>query len=282
MSRNLWTTLGTLAGVGGVVGATLLWSRRARAAGVSTPTAEPSDAPPQPLDLAPLPRPQDVQGDLARNWGTTPLDLRPLLLTMEEAARIPGSARLLGVFAFGESRFVSAAHNGNAPDEEAERKSSRRAYDDHKANNPPLKHGERAADFGSGGLFGQLAPYFLWTGVPELGDKAPLLGAPPELLFQPRAAAFGAIVYLQRLLKHYRIDDHADLRAGWASPSLLTTGRGSPRYGETRARFLDHAKTVGIDLADTTTIPTRLDASGWPGVPAVFTALVGSLPKEAA
>ena len=38
---------------------------------------------------------------------------------------------------------------------------------------------------------------------------------------------------------------------------------------------------VGIDLADAT-IPPKLDASAWPGVPAVFAGLVGSLPKEVA
>ena len=47
-----------------------------------------------------------------------------------------------------------------------------------------------------------------------------------------------------------------------------------------RARFLADAKTLGIDLSDTTTIPPKLDASAWPGVPAVFAGLVGALPKE--
>jgi hypothetical protein len=37
---------------------------------------------------------------------------------------------------------------------------------------------------------------------------------------------------------------------------------------------------VGIDLADVDTIPAKLDASAWPGVPAVFAGLVGALPKE--
>ena len=45
-------------------------------------------------------------------------------------------------------------------------------------------------------------------------------------------------------------------------------------------RFLEDAKTVGIDLADAETIPAKLDASAWPGVPAVFAGLVGALPKE--
>ena len=89
------------------------------------------------------------------------------------------------------------------------------------------------------------------------------------------------MVYLQRILKHYRVDDIPDIKAGWASPSLLTTGRGSADYHDVRARFLADVKAVGIDLADAT-IPAKLDASTWPGVPAVFAGLVGALPKEVA
>jgi hypothetical protein len=117
-------------------------------------------------------------------------------------------------------------------------------------------------------------PYFLWTGVPEVGAKAPLLNAAPEIVFQPRAAAFGAAVYMQRILKNYRVDDIADIKAGWANPSLLTTGRGSENYKNVRSRFLADVQTVGIDLNDAT-IPAKLDASAWPGVPAVFARLVG-------
>ena len=277
MSRGLWITVGTALAVVGV-GAALLLGRRASAA--SLPAPGPTDAPLPPLDLAPLPTASDVTGDLTTNWGNTPVDLRPLFMKMEETARIVGSARIFATIAARESKFVTTAHNGDAPEEQSERDASRRAYTNNKDRNPPLRHGERAADFGSGGLFGLLSPYFLWTGVPEVGSKAPLLNAPPELVFQPRAAAFGAAVYLQRLLANYRIDDHADLKAGWASPSLLTSGRGGKTYQDVRARFLADAKTLGIDLGDTSTIPSRLDASAWPGVPAVFAALVGTLPKE--
>ncbi len=129
---------------------------------------------------------------------------------------------------------------------------------------------------------GLLAPYFLWTGAPEIGKRAPLLNAPPELVFQPRAAAFGACVYLQRLLTQYRIDDHADIKAGWASPSLLGKGRDGATYKTVRARFMEDAIKLGIDILDTSTIPAKLDASTWPGVPAVFSALVGALPQEIA
>jgi hypothetical protein len=274
MKRGIWMALGATAGIGGA----LLFSRRASAASPAAPGATQETRPT--IDLAPLPRAADVSGDLVRNWGETPIDLRPLFMLTEETARIQGAARVLAVIAYRESRFVTTAQNGNAAGEQDERDSSRDAYNNRKANNPPLRYGAQAAEFGSGGLFGALAPYFLWTGVPEVGDKAPLLNAPPSLVFQPRAAAFGAAVYMQRLLKQYRVDDVPDLKVGWANPGLLGTGRGGETYQSVRKRFLEDAKTVGIDLADTDTIPAKLDASAWPGVLAVFAGLVGALPKD--
>lgn len=284
MSRALWVGLGTAAGVAAVGGA-LLYSRRASAATLppassSGSTLKPGTLPP--IDLAPLPKASDVKGDLVTNWGETPVDLRPLFVFMEETSRIVGSARVFAIIARRESRFVTTAHNGNATGEQDERDGSRRAYANNKDRNPPLRYGQQAAEFGSGGLFGALAPYFLWTGVPEVGSRAPLLNAPPELVFQPRAAAFGACVYMQRVLANYRVDDIPDVKVGWANPSLLGKDRGSEQYYDVRKRFLADADTLGIDLADASTIPPKLDASAWPGVPAVFAALVGPLPKELA
>ncbi len=273
MRRGIWLTLGATLGVGGA----LLVSRRASA---STSSGQPAQKAPAPaIELAPLPRAGDVSGDLTRNWGETPFDLRSLFLLMEETSRIPGAGRVLAIFAHRESRFITTAHNGDAPEEQGERDASARGYNNNKEKNPPLRYGGQAAAFGSGGLFGLLAPYFLWSGVPEVGARAPLLAAPPELMFQPRAAAFAATVYLQRILKNYRVDDIPDVKAGWASPALLTSARGSKDYQDVRARFLADAKTLGIDLSDGT-IPSKLDASAWPGVPTVFAGLVGALPRE--
>ena len=285
MNRSTWIGLGTALGVTGVAGGALFLSRRASAAALPTPQDPgivPGPGPAPQIDLPPLPTAADVEGDLSRNWGDTPFDLRPLLLLIEQISRTFGAARYLAIVAKRESAFVTAAHNGNAANEQDERDDSRLAYDNNKGRNPPLRYGEQAADFGSGGLFGLLAPYFLWTGVPEVGAKAPLLNAPPEIVFQPRAAAFGAAVYMQRILKHYRVDDVADIKVGWANPGLLGKGRGGATYNDVRARFLADAKSLGIDLADATTIPAKLDPSAWPGVPAVFAALVGTLPKELA
>jgi hypothetical protein len=280
-----------IAGAAGVVGIAglLLYSGRASAASSPPGGAPPlggdtpppgGDTPPPVGELAPLPTAADVSGNLTKNWGETPTDLRPLFVLMEETSKIAGSARIFAVIASRESKFDVAAHNGDGEHEAAERAASRRAYDNNKGRNPALRHGEAAADFGSGGLFGALAPYFLWTGVLELKSKAPLLNAPPELMFQPRAAAFAACVYLQRLLAHYRIDDHADIKAGWASPSLLTGDRSAKTYLDVRARFLADAQALGVDLRDPTTIPIKLSASAWPGVSAVFSKLVGALPQE--
>ena len=285
MNRSTWIGLGTALGVTGVAGGALFLSRRASAAALPTPQDPgivPGPGPAPQIDLPPLPTAADVEGDLSRNWGDTPFDLRPLLLLIEQITRIFGAARYLAIVAKRESAFVTAAHNGNAANEQDERDDSRKAYANNKDRNPPLRYGEQAADFGSGGLFGLLAPYFLWTGVPEVGAKAPLLNAPPEIVFQPRAAAFGAAVYMQRILKHYRVDDVADIKVGWANPGLLGKSRGGATYNDVRTRFLADAKSLGIDLADATTIPAKLDPSAWPGVPAVFAGLVGALPKELA
>ena len=285
MNRSTWIGLATTLGLTGVAGGALFLSRRASAAAPPTPQDPgivPGPGPAPQIDLPPLPTAADVEGDLSRNWGDTPFDLRPLLMLIEQITRTFGAARYLAIVAKRESAFVTAAHNGNAANEQDERDDSRLAYVNNKDRNPPLRYGEQAADFGSGGLFGQLAPYFLWTGVPEVGAKAPLLSAPPEIMFQPRAAAFGAAVYMQRILKHYRVDDVADIKVGWANPGLLGKGRGGATYNDVRARFLADAKSLGIDLADATTIPAKLDPSAWPGVPAVFAGLVGALPKELA
>ncbi len=283
--KSKWTLLGTALGIGGVVGGSLWWSRKASAATPTGPTTTPPQAGPPtspPIDLPPLPRAQDVKGDLVANWGSTPVDLRPLFMHMEEVSRIEGSARVFSIVAYRESRYTTTAHNGNSGGEKDERDSSRAAYKNNKDRNPPLRYGEQAAEFGSGGYFGLLAPYFLWTGVPEVGARAPLLNAPPELVFQPRAAAFGAVVYMQRLLKAHRVDDIPDIKVGWASPSLLGSGRGSADYQDVRMRFANDAQTIGISLDDKATIPPKLDASNWPGVLNVFAQLVGSLPKEVA
>ena len=252
----MWRFLSIL-GVVGVAGGALLLGRRANASSSTGSADGDGDEPNSNLevdvdiDLPPLPTVADVPYeavemiDLEKNWGDTPPDLRPLFALMESVSMIVGSARVFAVIAYRESRFVTSAQNGNAVKEQDERDSSKAAWDNNKDRNPALRFGAEAAAFGSGGLFGALAPYFLWTGVPERGKKAPLLNAPPELVFQPRAAAFGAVVYMQRLLAHYRVDDIADIKVGWANPGLLGKNRGSKTYNEVRTRFLEDAKKIG-------------------------------------
>jgi hypothetical protein len=259
---------------------------------VPRPSGNPDVAPPVPRptgptsvdpvawdNALPLPTASDVKGDLSRNWGKTPQEFRPLFLLAEEASGIVGAGRLLAIIAYRESRWVPIAHNGDGTNEQAERTASRNGYNNSKGRNPPLAHAEAAANFGSGGLYGALAPYFLWTGVQEMNDKAPLLGSHPKIMFLPRVATFGAIVYMQRLLDNYTIVDHHDIKVGWASPSLLTaSGRGGTTYKAVRQRFAEDVAAVGIDLNDTTTIPAQLSAAKWPGVAAVFQKIVGTLP----
>ena len=315
MSKVVRYIAGTVVTTGVVVAGVALYNRRKQALpsadGASpdpahqpvpspapSPTPSPSPAPspppaPQPKPapkptsntpiqwdgLMPLPTAAEVKGDLTTNWGNTPTDLRPLLLLVEEATGISGAARLLAIIGYRESRFRPTAHNGDDGETTAETNASWRAYHNNKDRNPPLMYGEAAAAFGSGGLFGHLAPYFLWTGVQELGSKAPLLNSDPRIMFLPRVSAFAAAVYLQRLLANYDIRDHADIKVGWGSISLLSAeGRKDSDYARIRERFFEDAKTLGIDLADVATIPAKLRADKWPGVAKVFEKIVVKLP----
>lgn len=106
----------------------------------------------------PLPTAKEVRGDLERNWGATPKDLRALFLLGEEASGIVGAGHILASIAKRESAFVTTAHNGDEVDEAAERDATRKAYERGKSHNPVLLHGEAAADFGSGGPLVPPAP----------------------------------------------------------------------------------------------------------------------------
>ena len=207
--------------------------------------------------------------DLVNNWGKTPKAMRPLFALMEQVSRIRGSARIFALISYREAGFKPGAHN----DSKQETKASSNAYRNAKDRNQPLAYGEASGEFGSGGLFGALAPYFLWTAVQEMKGAAPLLGAPPAVMFSPRIAAFGAVVYMQRLLTYYRIDDHADIKVGWARPSLLRGTRTGSLYKNVRTKFYADAAKLGLDLEDTTTIPKDLSAEDWPGAATAFTAL---------
>lgn len=297
-SMRKWVVGGiaTVVAVGGVVA----WRRMARGGdvvGSNPPKPKPSttdkggDVPPKPTPkpaseggqwwtrVPSLPTADEVPGfDLASNWGKTPEKMRPLFALMEKVSGIRGSARIFALISKREADFQPAAHN----DDEIETNGSRRAYKNARDRNRPLAYGEAAGEFGSGGLFGALAPYFLWTGVQEMKGQAPLLNAPPEVMFVPRIAAFGAVVYMQRLLKYYRIDDHADIKVGWASPSLLKGGRGGSTYNSVRTRFFADAAKLGLDLDDTSTIPKHPTAESWPGAATAFTSLTGITVEEAA
>lgn len=226
-----------------------------------------------------LPTAAEAPGfDLANNWGGTPEKMRPLFALMEKVSKIQGSARIFALISKREADFQPAAHNTSTREIDG----SRRAYKNARDRNQPLTYGEASGEFGSGGLFGALGPYFLWTGVQEMKGAAPLLKAPPEVMFVPRIAAFGAVVYLQRILRYYQVDDHADIKVGWASPSLLKDGRGGSTYKAVRTRFFADASKLGLDLEDTSTIPAHLSSDSWPGVATAFTSLTGITVEETA
>ncbi|MFY0539988.1 hypothetical protein [Nannocystis pusilla] len=143
--------------------------------------------------------------------------------------------------------------------------------------------GEEAAAFGSGGLFGLLAPYYLWSGWNSLKEKAPLLDAEPQTVFFERCATFAGIEYMRRLLTGYDIRDHADVKVGWASVSLLSDkNRGGEDYMAVRTRFAEDVQESGIDLGKLPDIKQMIDDAKkrWPGVQAVFDKLVSKVPTR--
>ncbi len=236
-------------------------------------------------NVLPLPTAADVSGDLESNWGSTPPTYRPLFQLMEEASGIEGSARIYSVIAYGESRYVPAAQNGDGDSsrDKAERTYSNRAWNTmqgfgYNAENVP--YGPEAANFGSGGLLGALAPYFLAIGAVSLGKaNAPLVKSPPQIIFLPRVAAFHGVVFLWRLHKQYDVKDIPDIKVGWGSPSLLSAkNRGGTTYTKIHEKFVRHAGEVGIDLSK---LPSKLNVDAFPGVMPVFEKIVGTLPTRA-
>ena len=236
-------------------------------------------------NVLPLPTAEDVSGDLESNWGSTPRTYRPLFQLMEEASGIEGSARIYSVIAYGESRYVPSAQNGDGETarDKAERTYSNRAWSTmqgfgYNADNVP--YGPEAANFGSGGLLGALAPYFLAIGAVTLGKAgAPLLKSRPQIIFLPRVAAFHGVVYLWRLHTQHDVRDIPDIKVGWGSPSLLSAkNRGSATYTKIREKFVGHAREVGIDLSK---LPSKLNVDGFTGVTSVFEKIVGTLPTRA-
>lgn len=230
----------------------------------------------------PLPTADQVKGSVTDNWGIVPSALRPLLLMAEEVSKIRGSARILGIIAKRESAYSATAHNKS----KRERDASFNAYNTYKNDRPELKYGLKAAGWGSGGLFAALGPYYCWTGINSLNEKAPLLAADPETMFFPRCAAFAAICYMQRILSIYDVRDIPDIKVGWASVSYLSAkNRGGEKYNEPRGRFLEDIEKVGIDLDDPTVPDIKQiisDAKNWAGVKAVFDKIVGSVPVRIA
>jgi hypothetical protein len=203
-------------------------------------------------------------------------------MLMEEVSRIEGSARVFAVIAYRESRFVTSAHNGNAAAEQDERDSSRAPTTTTRAATRRSSTASRRPTSAAGACSALLAPYFLWTGVPEVGKKAPLSTRRPSCCSSraPRPSAPRLHAAAARPLPRRR---HRRHQGRLGQPRRCSrSGRGSAKYHDVRARFLADAMTLGIDLTDAATIPPKLDASAWPGVPAVFAGLVGALPKELA
>jgi len=214
-------------------------------------------------------KPINEYGD---NWGITPTEWIPYFQALEDISGIPGSARIFSLIAYGESRWIADAHNNDASEISL---GSRPSYERAKDNFPPLKYGEEAANFGSGGLFAMLGPVYLWTGAVFGKRYAPLLEHRPETMFDPRLAGFAAIVFLRNLIKNRDVRDLVDIKVGWGRPTRLSkTGRETEAYENARTKFWAQSVEAGISLEDRNTLPPKLDISGFTGVLNVYERMI--------
>ena len=267
-------------------------------------------------DLPPPPPPKPTPGELTSNWGSFPEGLRGPFLAAEKAARLPGLARFMAVWAWGAFRakkaFVSpeeAAEIAKAnPDlcmecqNLGDAKWSRQAleqvvlplgekgqYGTGKYKKPWVKPYDwnSWADFGSAGLFDMLAGSVVHLGIHE-GFLSPILDWSPEILFDIRAQLYLGGTYVHRVMNSplYKVlsptaaETWSRVRAVTSSPAQFIAWQNGDTENEVvlgaMANFVGRAKEIGIDLNKVSN-PTLADVKAWPGAENYFKAVGGDL-----
>lgn len=190
------------------------------------------------------------------------------LVELERAAEIPGLARFLAAVGATESNWASptrySAHNDSASEVNASAAAVKGGLD---RGLPPLGKGSAAAEFGSGGLFGLLAPYALWAGGPDY----PLVDRPPEIVFDPKIAGAIAADMVKRLRKR-GIASWDQMKVAWKGLGLAL---GDPTLAskvsqQVLARAEKRAKEQGLDP---TFLDDPIDVSAYPGLTALLARL---------
>lgn len=194
-----------------------------------------------------------------------------LLSATEQAAKIPGLARYLAAVGAGESNWKSPTRWRARNDSKGETAASLAAVKGGLERGlPPLNFAEFAAGFGSGGMFGILAPYGLWSGRPDY----PLVEKPPDVIFIPEVSCAIAADMVVRNRKR-GVKTWWQMRVAWKSlkvaledPGLLSDtsravlGRMAKRTAE---QGLQQPENTPIETDDYPGMATLLDLLGYGG-----------------
>ena len=174
-------------------------------------------------------------------WGNVPAEWRAKIKTWGDASQIPYLWAFLAVVMNREAGFVANVQNMSAKETGASASAVAAGI---KRGNPAPKYAEACGAFGSGGLFGALAPYFCWIGFDE--GYMPFLNRKPTFMFTPDASAVFALHYAWRILSNYSVRHWMDVRTGWASPSVLKKDRDGATAGAVRTRMFEDMTKLNL------------------------------------
>lgn len=205
----------------------------------------------------------------SEKWGNVPVQIQKLLTDVQAAANFPFLWVIGSIVAQGEAGFNPNAHNNDAKERDGSADGLAAGL---KRGNPKPKFATAIGDFGSGGLFGALSPYFHWIGLDD--GWMPFLNRKPEIVFNPQASGVFMAHYLYRItspdyVKNRRMD-FFDVRVGWASPSVLKNDPFGKTAQGTRQRMRDSIKAIGWTDEWVASLPIARD--GYRGIKAVGTA----------
>lgn len=174
-------------------------------------------------------------------WGNVPADWRPKIKAWSDALKMPHMWAFMAVVMRREAGFKANAQNTDKHEVTASQNAIANGL---KRGNPPPKWAVELGQFGSGGLFGALAPYFAWIGLDE--GYMPFLNRRANLIFNPDASAVFAGHYAWRVLSNYKVRDWFDLRTGWASPSVLKNDPDGTTAKGVRSRMQQDIDALGL------------------------------------
>ena len=179
-------------------------------------------------------------------WGKVPKGMQSLLTATQKAAGIPYLWVYSAICAQGESEFNPKAHNTSKKEITG---STDGLANGLKRGNPSPKHATEIKNFGSGGLFGALAPYFAWIGLDV--SFMPFLRRKPALMFEPEASAIFMAHYFWRITApmyaNGRKLNFFDVRVGWASPTMLKSSPFGKNAEAVRGRMREAINFIGWD-----------------------------------